>query len=356
MFVIRQAAVEDTSTLLKLAKMVHFINLPADPDIINSKIVRSRGSFAGSVQQARDRQFMFVLEDTETGNVVGTSSIMSSVSWPGHPHVFLIVRRRQMYSEDLQAGQVHVTLQLGADESGPSEIGGLILGPSYRGHKERLGALLSLVRFHYVGLHRDWFADRVIAEMMGALTPDSRNLLWEYLGRRFINLDYAEADRFSQGSKEFITSLFPKEELYASLLPAVARKLIGHVGPETEPAKAMLGRLGFSYNGHIDPFDGGPYLEAELAGIPLVTATRVTTLTEPQPLPDQPERAFVSFEGRHGFRAVRTPFHRVEDGITIPGEFMELIEARPGSTVGVTPLPARREAEPRPPEPESAAT
>jgi arginine N-succinyltransferase len=125
-----------------------------------------------------------------------------------------------------------------------------------------------------MGLYRELFADRVIAEMMGALTPDSRNLLWEYLGRRFINLDYAEADRFSQQSKEFITSLFPKEEIYVSLLPAVARSLIGRVGPETEPALRMLTRLGFEDHGHIDPFDGGPYLEAQTSKIPLIAATR----------------------------------------------------------------------------------
>jgi len=34
MFVIRQAMPDDLSTLLKLAKMVHFLNLPADRDLI----------------------------------------------------------------------------------------------------------------------------------------------------------------------------------------------------------------------------------------------------------------------------------------------------------------------------------
>ena len=44
MFLIRPATLEDAPTLLKLAKMVHFINLPADPEIIHTKIVRSRTS------------------------------------------------------------------------------------------------------------------------------------------------------------------------------------------------------------------------------------------------------------------------------------------------------------------------
>ena len=143
MFVIRQATIDDSPTLLKLAKMVHFINLPADPDIIRSKIATSRRSFAGRADDTRERRFMFVLEDIDSGNIVGTSSINSAVSWPGHPHTYFRVRKRQLYSEDLQTGQVHVTVQLECDESGPSEIGGLILSPAFRGQKRRIaGSIL----------------------------------------------------------------------------------------------------------------------------------------------------------------------------------------------------------------------
>ena len=336
MFFIRQAQPDDASTLLKLAKMVHFINLPADPDIISRRIAQSRLSFDGKARKKRERVFMFVLEDSDTGNVVGTSSIVACISWPGRPHTFLQVRKREFFSQDLQTGQVHLTLQLGTDESGPSEIGGLILGPSYRGHSLRLGAFLSLVRFHFMGLNRKSFSDRVLAEMMGPLTPDSRNLLWEYLGRRFINLQYAEADRFCQHSKEFITSLFPREEIYVSLLPPEARALIGRVGPETEPARAMLEGLGFRYHGQIDPFDGGPYLEAVIDEIPLVKSTRTATLSERSgPFPDE---GMISAAGEFGYRAVRTNYALEGDAIGISPEYVELLGIKPGASVGVTPL------------------
>lgn len=336
MFIIRQANVEDQATLLKLAKMVHFINLPADPDIISQKIARSRASFSGKVKSAREREYMFVMEDTETGNVIGTSSVICCNSWPGKPHTFLQVRKRELYSEDLKTGQVHITLQLGTDESGPSEIGGLILGPSYRGHKQKLGAQLSMVRFHFIGLHRKSFAERIIAEMMGALTPDSRNLLWEYLGRRFINLTYPEADRFCQHSKEFITSLFPKEEIYVSLLPPEARNLIGNVGNETRGALGMLERLGFAYKGQVDPFDGGPYLEAAVAEIPLVKATKKMKLAGTTgPMTSE---AFVSHRGEHGFRAVRTACGISADSVTVPEEVAATLGAKQGDSIGFTPI------------------
>ena len=338
MFLIRPATVEDAPTLLKLAKMVHFVNLPADPEIIRSKITRSRRSFAGEVSSPRERLFVFVLEDTDTGNVVGTSSVIPCLSWPGVPHVFLRVRRRELYSTDLQTGQVHLTLQLGTDESGPSEVGGLVLGPSYRSHREKLGMLLSLIRFHFIGRHRDWFADRIVAEMMGPLTPDSRNLFWEHVGRRFINLSFAEADLFCQSSKEFITSLFPKQEIFVSLLPPEARNMIGKVGVETEPAKRLLQNIGFEDSGHVDPFDGGPYLEAKTDQLELVTTTAMGRL-------DQSASTFgdlglVSAHREADFRALRTPYAASARGISIPPEAAEVLKAKAGDQIALTPLGA----------------
>jgi arginine N-succinyltransferase len=342
MFVIRQANLDDAPTLLKLAKMVHSNNLPADPDILRSKLQRSRESFLGRAKAPWEREFIFALEDTDTGNLIGTSSIISCISSPGRPHLYLLVRKREHFSDDLQTGQVHVTLQLGTDDTGPTEIGGLILQPAYRGHKAKLGLLLSLIRFQFIGLHRDWFSQRMIAEMMAPLTPDSRNTLWEYLGRRFINLEYAEADRFCRHSKEFITSLFPKDEIYASLLPPEARNLIGKVSPEAQPAKAMLEGLGFKYLGHCDPFDGGPYLEANVADIGLITQTRSAKLGETRGIDDgkmYPIEGFVSFSGPSGFRAVRTNYAEADDGkdVRIPADKMFLIGAQPGDSVTVTP-------------------
>jgi len=55
MFVIRPAILDDLPTLLKLAKMVHFINLPADKELLAAKIGRSRRSFAGEVEDIRQR-------------------------------------------------------------------------------------------------------------------------------------------------------------------------------------------------------------------------------------------------------------------------------------------------------------
>ncbi|MEE8466571.1 MAG: arginine N-succinyltransferase, partial [Dehalococcoidia bacterium] len=76
----------------------------------------------------------------------------------GFPIAIHHIPRTMQKDGRVQTGQVHITLQLVADESGPTEIGGLILSPAYRGHKAKLGSLLSVVRFHFMGLHPEWFA------------------------------------------------------------------------------------------------------------------------------------------------------------------------------------------------------
>lgn len=335
MFIIRQATIDDMGELLKLSRLVHSFNLPQDKDALAAKIARSRRSFSGQAASEREREFVFVLEDTESRSVIGTSSVYSCISWPGHPHLFFRVRKREHYSDDLGTGQVHVTIQLDTDESGPSEVGGLILAPGYRRHPERLGWMLSMVRFHFMGLHRRDFKQRILAEMMGALTPDSRSSLWDYLGRRFINLSYTEADTFNQRSKEFITSLFPRTEIYISLLPPEARRLVGTVGDETQPALRMLERNGFVNRDHVDPFDGGPYLEAQRDEIPVVQRTFARKLLAARPK-GRSLQAIVSAHGTHGFKATRSRIMLSGEGVWVPGDVTAALSAKAGDRIGVT--------------------
>ena len=41
MFLVRPAQLDDVETLLKLARTVHFVNLPPDKDVIAGKVLRS---------------------------------------------------------------------------------------------------------------------------------------------------------------------------------------------------------------------------------------------------------------------------------------------------------------------------
>lgn len=380
MHLIRRAKVEDCPTLLKLAKMVHFINLPPDKDIITQKVIHSRNSFlkladakaklepepvprtvAGiGIERSRVRGlgtssidtelFMFVLEDTESGNALGTSQLLARMGGPGNPNFSFRLDRRHFFSESLQTGTTQIVATLHEDESAPTEIGGLILQPSYRGHPRKLGHFLSIVRFHFVGLHRTRFADTVLAEMMAPITADSHSLLWDFLGRRFIPLSYEEADRFCQYSREFIASMLPREPLFLALLPPAARAVIGEVGPETQPARRMLEKLGFRYHGFVDPFDGGPHLTAVTDDIPLVRETTTATLAEPVDKDRCDRFAIVSVLRRNGeFVAIHEPIAPdPHDGrIALPADAHAIFKTEPGETVGVTPTDGKGAIFPR---------
>ncbi len=373
MFIIRQANLDDLGTLVKLAKMVHFINLPADKDIITSKVRRSGDAFkraAGATVEddgdvsldgsgptgmggAGQGVFMFVLEDTQSGACLGTSQVVARMGGKGNPNYSWKLTKREFFSKGLQTGTSHIVASLHADESGPTEIGGLILQPASRGAK--LGRLLSLIRFHFMALHREMFADRVIAEMMAPITLDGQNMLWEFLGRRFIPLSYTEADKHCQRSREFISALLPKEDIYLSLLPPEARDVVGRVGEETVPARKMLEKLGFEYKNFVDPFDGGPHLEVATDDISIVKKTRRATLGPAAEGGDQ--EGLVSTLSDDGeFRGVQTLISGTGATVGIPTSVMEALGWEAGQAIGVTPLgpasagttPKRRSGDKRP--------
>ena len=88
--------------------------------------------------------------------------------------------------------------------------------------------------------------------------------LWEAIGRRFLNMEYHDADLLSRSNKEFILSLYPSDTIYETLLPIEARNAIGKVGKDTQPVKRMLEGIGFEYSHEVDPFDGGPHYRCPL--------------------------------------------------------------------------------------------
>ncbi len=352
MYLIRRAKPDDADTLLKLAKTVHFINLPADKDLISEKIRRSRVSFHAAATgeelhlksmdgsaSSRSPMFMFVMEDTETGNCLGASMCVSKMGGPGYPNLSFQLERREMFSRDLQAGTTHVVARLFLDESEPSEIGGLILGPSFRRHPLKLGKQLSMIRFHFMGLHRELFGDKILAEMMAPISADGHNTFWDALGRRFINLSYEEADKFCQKSREFMTSLLPKEDLYLSMLHPNARAVVGEVGKDTVPAKRMLEKLGFKYTGRIDPFDGGPHMEAVTDDIPVINDTHRVKYAGICKPTEANRHGLISNEDENGrFLACYAPMVVEGDSIRLIEADAHLLEVEMGASLGLTPL------------------
>ncbi len=272
-YVIRGATADDEPNLLALAKHLNTINLPYDPASIREIADLSVRSFSGAIKDPRRREYSFVLEDLEEHRVIGTSKIIAQLGRRDAPYIFFDVIVEEKYSPTLDRHFVHTVLRLGHSYEGPTEIGGLIVLPECRRIPDKVGLMISYVRFMFMAMHRGLFRNEVVAELLPPLLPDGRSHLWESLGRRFTEMTYLEADALSKRNKEFIKSLFPNGDIYATILPPEAQGVIGKVGRETRGVEKMLRRIGFQYCNRIDPFDGGPHFRAATDEIELVKRT-----------------------------------------------------------------------------------
>lgn len=278
-FVVRAVQHDDLNQLTDLAKQFTLLNLPGDKKVLSQKIDRSLQSFAGK-RSKPESEYVFVVEDTEEQMIVGSSLILAKHGTEEIPHNYFRIIKRNHYSEDLGIGFIHQILRFQMDMDGPSEIGGLLVDKLYRRRPERLGKQISLMRFLYVGLYPERFENRILCELTPPLTDENRSEFWEALGRRFTGLPYQEADLLSQTHKEFISALFPTEDIYLCLLDARARLVLGRVGEHTKPAQHLLESIGFEYLDEVDPFDGGPHFGADVPDILPIQQGKRVRITE----------------------------------------------------------------------------
>jgi arginine N-succinyltransferase len=271
---IRAAGIADQDLLYGLARFLNTVNLPNDKAAIGRILELSERSFRGEVRDPREREFVFLLHDRQEQKAIGTSMIIAQLGRPGEPYIYLDVDREERYSATLQKHFVHQVLSVRYVYDGPTEIGGLVVHPDYRTAPEKLGSLISFVRFLFIAQARQDFRDELLAELLPPLEPDGTSHLWEALGRHFTDMSYSDADVLSKRNKEFIRGLFPQGEIYASLLPARAQAVIGAVGKETRGVEKMLRRIGFRYAQRVDPFDGGPHFTASTDDVVPVRASR----------------------------------------------------------------------------------
>ena len=339
MFLLRSISEKDINDLYELSGSVLFINLPHDKEIISKKVTGSLKTFLNPSSDLSKNYYMFVIEDLEENKVIGVSIIHAQHGTESEPHFFLRVSNEHKYSQTINTGFVHGTLRLGLDTKGPTEIGGLVVDPKYRGNGEKLGKQISFVRFLYMSMHRDRFKPVIHSELMPPLDSNGNSPLWEAIGRRFMNMNYDEADKLSRTNKEFILSLYPSDNIYMTLLPYEARNAIGKVGNDTQPVKVMLEKIGFKYTSEVDPFDGGPHYRARLDQISCVkdSFTKKLAIKTDTEIPN--DEYIISFASSdYAFIAVKTTVLLDGDNVVLPTEIIERFGLDQGSVISGIPF------------------
>jgi arginine N-succinyltransferase len=270
---VRAATLEHHAELCSLARHLDSVNLPDDPDALRELLHESERSFRGEIKNPKRREYVFVLLDRAARRAVGTSMVIAQLGRRDAPYIYFDVRREEKYSATLDRHFIHTILTSCFSYDGPTEVGGLVVHPDSRRKPERLGTLISYVRFLFIAMRRADFGSQLLAELLPPLEPDGTSHLWEAIGRRFTGLSYREADRLSKRNKEFIRGLFP-DHVHATLLSDQAQRVIGAVGPQTQGVEKLLRRIGFVYADRIDPFDGGPHFIAPTDDVSLVRGAR----------------------------------------------------------------------------------
>lgn len=274
MLVIRPITSADFAALKQIAiESGHgFTSLPVNDERLWQKIHHAEHSVAADIQIPGDQGYLFVLEDTSTGEIVGTTGIEAAVG-TGTPLYHFQQNTIVHHSAELNVFNKLKTLTLCNDYTGASEICTLFLRESYR--RNHAGRFLSKVRFLFMAEHPKRFSDRVIAEMRGAADSSGQPPFWHWLQQLFLTIDFPTADHLiGIGKKAFIAELMPRHPIYVGLLPQSAQDVIGQVHQNTKPALKMLENEGFSHKGYIDLFDAGPTVEASLSQIKSVAASK----------------------------------------------------------------------------------
>lgn len=304
MQVLRPIQVDDFDALKNIAiESGHgFTSLPQNDEVLKGKIENAEQSFNKAVNQPGMEKYLFVLEDSHSGEILGTTGINASVGLDS-PIYHYRLRKNNLHSSKLGLTNSFEIMRMCNDYTGATEICTLFLRENWR--KGLAGRFLSRVRFLFMAEHPQRFSETVIAEMRGVSCEQGLSPFWQWLRTNFIDMDFPTIDYMvGTGDTSFISQLMPKYPLYTSLLSQDAREVIGKVHDKTKPALRMLQKEGFKHKGYVDLFDAGPTIESPRDNIKTVQNSHLAEVDIAQV---QSKQAFALCNGKvSDFRATYT--------------------------------------------------
>ena len=283
MLVMRPAQMADLAEVQRLAadSPVGVTSLPDDAERLSDKIAASEASFSAEVSFNGEESYFFVLEDSETGRLVGCSAIVASA---GYSEPFYSFRNETFVhnSRELKIhNKIHV-LSLCHDLTGNSLLTSFYIERPLV--NTEYAELNSRARLLFVAAHPERFADARVVEIVGYSDDSGDSPFWDSVGRNFFDMSYSDAERLSGlKSRTFLAELMPHYPIYVPLLPDEAQEAMGQVHPRAQITFDILMREGFETDNYIDIFDGGPTLHARTSGIRSIAQSRMVPVRFGEP-------------------------------------------------------------------------
>jgi arginine N-succinyltransferase len=338
MLALRPVQLSDLPQLQQLARdsLVGVTSLPDDTERLREKILGSCASFESNVQKPGGENYFFVLQDMDSGRLVGCSEILSST---GGNEPFYSLRNRPFSSESRELNIQHgvPALSLCQDLNGQTLLRGFHIDADRVRTPE--SELLSRARLMFIAAHPQRFAESVITEIVGYSSEDGQSPFWDAIGQHFFDLPYVEAERLcGLQSRTFLAELMPHYPIYVPMLPQAAQDCIGRVHPDGQEAFDILEREGFETNSYVDIFDGGPTLHARVANVRSIAQSRLAIARQSLQI-DARGRYLVSNDGLGNYRAIVADLDiNAEDCMGLTPSMLAALDVKDGERIRVIAL------------------
>lgn len=336
MLVVRPAERDDLAGIARLASAqeVRVSTLPRAEERLAQKIDYARRSLTREPDTRGRERYLFVLVDSEDGEVRGVAGIDACA---GNGQPFYNYRRDAL---------IHASHELGVsrpvDVLYPSHglTGHTLLCSFMIDHALRQTdafELLSRARLLFIARHRIAFANHMVVEIQGVQTEAGEVPFWDSLGRHFFNMDFATADQYSSElSKTFIAELMPPNPIYVTLLSDAAQAALAQPHSLARKTSELLQREGFQAGSFIDIFDGGPVLEARTDTLKTIVSSHYKQVRVSDV--DGGEHYLVAAGEDAGFRCVLAPLGEgLDEQVRLSAEVERLLGCAPGEPVMVAP-------------------
>ncbi|MEC7814728.1 MAG: arginine N-succinyltransferase [Pseudomonadota bacterium] len=306
MWRVRPAQLDDLQLILEIAIAQNArlsSTLPEQETTLAERIQHSVESLRGSNPKSQPKRVLFVLENTDTGQIAGTAGIDTRA---GNGHPFYNYRRDNLIhaSHELNVSRRVEVLYPSHALTDLSLLCAYSLAPELR--DTEVAELLSRARMLFMAEHRDWFTSKTVVELQGIQHDNGAVPFWDSLGRHFFNMDFETADLHSgQLSKTFIAELMPPNPIYVTLLSDEAQEALGQPHPLTAANHERLQREGFQPGSYVDIFDGGPVLEVRTDTLKTLVTSQIKTLHATER--DDGEAALIAAGSGERFRCVLSP-------------------------------------------------
>jgi arginine N-succinyltransferase len=278
MLFVRPGRLADLDALQQMARTAQPVlhSLPHDRHALEARVALSEDSFRGEADFPGEEFYLFVLEDSATGKLLGTASIVAAA---GYSEPFYVFRNDALIhaSRELHVNRKIHALTMSHELTGKSRLAGFYIEPGLRG--DAAAHLLSRARMMYIAANRKRFTNEIFSLLLGVTDDTGVSPFWEAVGRKFFGRNFADIEVQSGGrSNTFIAEVMPSYPIYVPLLPESAQRVLGEPDENALLAYEIHLDEGFETDRYVDIFDAGPVLTAQVERIASVRRNETRTV------------------------------------------------------------------------------